>query len=108
LREEAHISITINDPSPLLKCDKRERKLRKRLREIEKPEAKVRSQGENSINEEERKKVSDKSKVETSLVKNTAQPKDEIPSSNTDRACAYLHTDAEAANLFIQVDEVAR
>jgi hypothetical protein len=52
-REEAHINITINDPSPLLKCDKREKELRKRLRKIEKLEAKVESQGENSINEEE-------------------------------------------------------
>jgi tRNA-dihydrouridine synthase 1 len=83
-RDEAEKKVMIADPSPLFKSDnKKERKLRKRLREIETLEAKIKSQGEDSINEEERKKLSNKKKVETSLAEITAQPNEEIPSSNS-------------------------
>jgi len=74
-REKAQRSVVIADPSPILDngasstSDKKERKIRKKLRAIQKIEEKVKAEGESSINDEQREKLSGKSKIESKLAK---------------------------------------
>lgn len=73
-REEAAKNIEIADPSPLMGgnsnvVDKKERKLRKKLRTIQKIEKKVQQDGDSSINDEQREKLSAKPKIEAKLAK---------------------------------------
>jgi tRNA-dihydrouridine synthase 1 len=88
-REETDKSITIADPSPLpgdgLGRDKKERKLRKKLRVVSKIEEKIRIGGESSINDEQREKLARKSKIQAKLAKLAArQVKASVKSGGND------------------------
>ena len=78
-REEASKSLTIVDPSPTCDArepnrDKKERKLRKKLREIARIEKRIQLEGESSINDEQRERLSFKSKLEADLALVAGKP----------------------------------
>ena len=84
-RDESDKNIVIADPSSPTgsssSYDKKERKLRKKLRAIHKIKERIKTGGEKSINDEQREKLSRMSKIEAKLMKIIARSVDQSAKS---------------------------